>query len=49
LTWSGDIDAGNCNTTVAPAGSAADPTGVAQSRSSSPKAKVRAGIAEYLG
>src|SRR5580700_8988652 len=48
LTWSGDIDAGNCNTTVAPAGSAAHPTGVTQSRSSSPKARDRAAIALYL-
>src|ERR1700738_3518862 len=48
LTWSGDIDAGNCNTTVAPAGSAAHPTGVTQSRSSSPKARDRAAITEYL-
>src|ERR1700738_5296805 len=49
VTWSGDIDAGNCNTTVAPASSAAHPTGVTQSRSSSPKAKDRAAIALYLG
>jgi len=49
LTWSGDIDAGNCNTTVAPAGSVAHPIVVAQSRSSSAKARIRAGIAEYLG
>ena len=49
LTWSGDIDAGNCNMTVAPSGSAAHPTGVTQSRSSSAKARDRAAIAEYLG
>jgi hypothetical protein len=49
LTWSGDIDGGNCNTTVAPPGSAAHPTGVTQSRSSSAKARDRAAIAEYLG
>ena len=48
LTWSGDIDRGNCNTTVAPAGSAAHPAGIAQSRSSSAKARDRAGIARYL-
>src|SRR4029077_7839676 len=48
LTWSGDIDAGNCNTTVAPAGSAVHPTGVTQSRSSSPKARDRAAITEYF-
>jgi hypothetical protein len=48
LTWSDDIDAGNCNTTVAPAGSAAHPTGVTQSRSSSAKARDRAAIIEYL-
>src|ERR1700738_4110674 len=49
LTWSGDIDAGNCNTTAAPASSAAHPAGVTQRRTSSPKAKDRAAIALYLG
>jgi hypothetical protein len=44
----GESDAGNCNTTVAPAGSAAPPTGVTQSRSSSPKARDCAAITEYL-
>jgi len=48
LTDSGDIEDGNCNTTVWPAGSAAHAAGVTQSRSSSAKARDRAGIATYL-
>ena len=48
LTASGDIDGSSCKTTVAPAGSAARTANVAHSRSSSARARVRAGIAGYF-
>jgi hypothetical protein len=49
FTESGDINGGNCNTTVAGAGSAAHPAAVTQSRSNNAKARDRAAIAGYLG
>ena len=48
LTWSGDIDGGNCNTTVVPACSAAPPAGGAQIRNNRARAMGRVGIMEYL-
>jgi len=48
LTASGDMVGGNCNTTVSPAGSASTPAGITNNRSSSAKARDRAGITRYL-
>src|SRR5207253_2079250 len=48
LTASADIDGGSCSTTVRPAGSAARPAGEAHSKSSSARARARAGIAPNL-
>src|SRR5215472_19388895 len=44
LTVSGDIEGGSCSTTVAPAGSAAQPAGGGHSRSNSATTKYRASI-----